>query len=326
MKAVNTVLGPVPAEKLGKTLIHEHFLYGFCGFQGDTTLGPFDEAAAEEVCIKNADMAKEYGIHTVVDATTNECGRDPLFLKKMAEKTGLHIICSTGYYFEPESAYGYWKFRSASADITSEIEEMYVTELTKGIGKTGICAGVIKLASSANQITDLEQCFFKAAARAQQKTGCVIITHTQLGTMGPEQAKLLIENGADPKKIAIGHMSGNLDYDYHRRVLDQGVYENIDRLGLEGELFHTPTNDKVVTLIKKLCEAGYGDKINLGHDLVDYQLGRPNVMTGIMAETLKGADWSKIGKQVIPEMRKQGIPEEQIDRFFLDNPMHLFGD
>lgn len=30
--------------------------------------------------------------------------------------------------------------------------------------------------------------------------GVPIITHTQEGTMGPEQASLLVEAGADPKK------------------------------------------------------------------------------------------------------------------------------
>ena len=56
---------------------------------------------------------------------------------------------------------------------------MMVTELTKGIEGTDIKAGVIKLASSFNEITPTEEIFFKAAARAQKETGCVIITHTQ---------------------------------------------------------------------------------------------------------------------------------------------------
>ena len=56
---------------------------------------------------------------------------------------------------------------------------MMVTELTKGIDGTDIKAGVIKLASSYQQITPMEETLFKAAARAQKETGCVIITHTQ---------------------------------------------------------------------------------------------------------------------------------------------------
>ena len=44
-KMINTVLGPIEAKDLGKTLMHEHLIYGFCGFQGDYTLGGFDADA-----------------------------------------------------------------------------------------------------------------------------------------------------------------------------------------------------------------------------------------------------------------------------------------
>ena len=248
MGIVNTVTGPVDASKLGRTLMHEHFLFGFCGYQGDTTIGCFKEEEYMETCMKVVEDAREYGIETIVDATTNECGRNPLFLKKLSEKTGMNIICSTGYYLQPESAYAYWMFRKGFADIESEICEMMVAELTVGIGDTGIKAGCIKLASSYNEITEMEQVFFRAAARAQKETGCVIITHTQQGTMGPEQAKILIENGADPKKIVIGHMCGSTDIAYHEKVLSYGVYDNFDRFGFEGELFHTPTDEERVAL------------------------------------------------------------------------------
>ena len=223
MNYVNTVTGPVAASELGRTLMHEHFLFGFCGFQGDATLGGFKEEEYTRDCLKAVDDARAYGINTIVDATTNECGRNVRFLKKISDMTGMNIICSTGYYFQAESAYAYWNFRRGFANIEEEIYEMMVTELTKGIEGTDIKAGVIKLASSFNEITPTEEIFFKAAARAQKETGCVIITHTQLGTMGPEQAQLLITNGADPSKIAIGHMCGSTDVAYHEAVLKQGV-------------------------------------------------------------------------------------------------------
>jgi phosphotriesterase-related protein len=31
-RTVNTVLGPVAAEQLGKTLVHEHFIFGYPGW------------------------------------------------------------------------------------------------------------------------------------------------------------------------------------------------------------------------------------------------------------------------------------------------------
>ena len=142
MNYVNTVTGPVAASELGRTLMHEHFLFGFCGFQGDATLGGFKEEEYTRDCLKAVDDARAYGINTIVDATTNECGRNVRFLKKISDMTGMNIICSTGYYFQAESAYAYWNFRRGFANIEEEIYEMMITELTKGIEGTDIKAGV----------------------------------------------------------------------------------------------------------------------------------------------------------------------------------------
>ena len=324
MKNVGTVTGPAPAETLGRTLIHEHFLFGYAGFQGDATLGPFREDEAFQTCLAAAETAKAYGIHTVVDATTNECGRNVRFLRRVAEAAGINIICSTGFYFERESAYAYWQFRGAFADVEAEIAEMMIAELTEGIEGTGIKAGVIKLGSSYNEITPMEEKFFRAAARAQRETGCVIITHTQRGTMGPEQARLLIAHGADPGKLAIGHMCGNLDLDYHKRVLEQGVFVSLDRFGLQGELFCTPKDGERIDLIEKLVAAGYEDKILLGHDSVNVQLGRPNLMTPIMREALRDANIGTLGNKIVPEMKRRGFDDALIEKFFTKNPARLF--
>lgn len=324
MSTVNTVLGPVSVDTLGRTLMHEHFLFGFFGFQGDITLGGFKEEEYTQACLQAVEDARAYGIHTIVDATTNECGRNVRFLKKIAEMTGMNIICSTGYYFQAESCYAYWNFRKAFANIEDEIYEMMVTELTKGIDGTDIKAGVIKLASSHNEITPMEEVFFKAAARAQKETGCVIITHTQLGTMGPEQAKLLIENGADPSKIAIGHMCGNTDIEYHKQVLSQGVFVNLDRFGLEGELFHTPTDEGRMDLIRELIDAGYGNKILLGHDSVNVNLGRPFIMNEFMTNAMKDANIRTIGKKVLPGLKNRGITDAQIEALLTQNPAAIF--
>lgn len=324
MRYVNTVSGPVSPDQLGRTLMHEHFLFGYCGFQGDATLGGFREEEYLDACLKAVEDARAYGIETIVDATTNECGRNVRFLKRVADLTGIQIICSTGYYFEAESSFAYWNFRRGFADVGQEIYEMMLTEVTRGIEGTGIKAGVIKLASSYQQITPMEEIFFKAAARVQRETGVVIITHTQRGTMGPQQADLLIANGADPGKIAIGHMCGNTDVSYHEEVLKRGVYVNLDRFGLQGELFHTPTDDERMDLIKALADKGYGGRILLGHDSVNVNLGRPIIMTEMMQEALKDANIRTIGAKVLPGLKQRGLNEGQIDALLRANPRSLF--
>lgn len=324
MKYVNTVSGPAAPDQLGRTLMHEHFLFGYCGFQGDATLGGFREREYLEACVKAVEDARAYGIETIVDATTNECGRNVRFLKQVADLTGIRIICSTGYYFEAESSFAYWNFRKGFADIQQEIYEMMLAEVTQGIEGTDIKAGVIKLASSYQQITPMEEIFFQAAARVQKETGVVIITHTQQGTMGPQQADLLIANGADPGKIAIGHMCGSIDVSYHEEVLKRGVYVNLDRFGLQGELFHTPTDEQRMDLIQALVDKGYGGKILLGHDSVNVNLGRPIIMTEMMQESLKDANIRTVGAKVLPGLKKRGLSDGQIDALLRANPQSLF--
>lgn len=324
MKFVNCVSESKASNQLGRTLMHEHFLFGYCGFQGDATLGGFNEEAYTDACIQAVKDARAYGIETIVDATTNECGRNVRFLKKISDMTGMNIICSTGYYFQAESSYAYWNFRKGFADIEQEIYELMLTEVTKGIEGTDIKAGVIKLASSLNEITPMEEHFFKAAARVQRDTGVVIITHTQQGTMGPEQADLLISNGASPDKIAIGHMCGSTNIAYHEEVLKKGVYVNLDRFGLQGELFHTPTDEQRMDVIKALVDKGYGDKILLGHDSVNVNLGRPIVMTSFMQEALKDANIRTIGAKVLPGLKKRGMSESAIEKLMTDNPRAIF--
>ena len=325
-KMINTVLGPIEAKDLGKTLMHEHLIYGFCGFQGDYTLGGFDEL----LCIREnmkwlTPLKEKFGFRTIVDATNNECGRDPFFLAKMATIMDLNIICSTGFYYEPASAFMYWKFRSGFADVETEMYEMMRTELTKGIGNTGIKAGVIKLASSANQITPFEEKFFRAAARNNRETGATIITHTEAGTMGPEQAKLLIDNGANPKDIAIGHMCGNTDLDYHERVLQYGVFDSFDRFGLEGDLFNTPTDEERCDMIAALLDKGYEDQILMSHDSVTVELGRPRPVPKDDLDFMAHANILNIPDRVIPMLKERGVTDAQLDKIFIANPAKVLG-
>ncbi|MCL6577022.1 phosphotriesterase-related protein [Kyrpidia sp.] len=321
---VNTVRGQVSADQLGKTMIHEHFQFGYPGFHGDITLGRYDRQEALRVGLEVAERLKAHGVQSVVDPTPNECGRDPLLLKEISEMSGLNIICATGYYYEGESATAYWKFRALLGDAESEIYEMYMKEITEGIGDTGIRAGVIKLASSKDVITDYEKMFFRAAARAQRDTGVTIVTHTQEGTMGPEQAELLISHGADPNRIVIGHMCGNTDVAYHLRTLDTGVSIGFDRFGLQG-LAGTPLDRMRETVLIGLIGMGYADRILLSHDTVNCWLGRALAIPEPLLPTV--VDWhpTHIFENVIPTLREAGISEETIHKILVDNPQRVFG-
>lgn len=324
-KVINTVTGPIEAKDLGWTLMHEHIAFGFAGYHGDLTLAPFDEDVALASNMKLLDpLHNRYGFKTIVDATTNECGRDPEFMAKVSKASDMNIICSTGYYFEPASAYEYWRFASNFGNVEDQIYEMMLKEVTEGIGKTGIKAGVIKLASSANEITEYERKFFLAAARVNKEVGTPIITHTQLGTCGPEQAKLLVEHGANPEDISIGHMCGNLDMKYHEDTLQYGVFESLDRFGIEGELYHTPTDEQRSDFVMELLAKGYEDRIMMSHDAPGFMYGRPAPEPAEDAPE-NHTHFLNIPTRVLPMLRERGITDAQLEKIFVKNPARHLG-
>lgn len=312
---IETVTGKIPVEDMGKTLIHEHFIFGYPGYSGDVTNGPFNADEALSAGTKAANAVKKYGIKTVVDPTPNECGRNPELLKQISEATGIQIVCSTGYYYEGEGATTYFKFRDSLGTAEKDIYEMFMTEINEGIAGTDIKPGIIKLASSKDEITPYEKMFFDIAAEVHKETGIRIITHTQMGTMGPEQARLLIELGVEPSKIIIGHMCGNTNIDYQRDTLKTGVKIGFDRFGIQ-KLVGAPMDEERINTLIKLLEEGYEKQIMLSHDSINYWLGRPLEMNDDTATLVK--DWypTHIFENIIPDLKSRGISEEIIKQMF----------
>ncbi len=320
---VNTVLGQISPEEMGVTLMHEHICYGYPGWEGDQTIAPLNRDAVVKNGVEALLKLKELGVKTYVDATASDQGRQPEMYKEISEKTGVNIICSTGYYYEEEGGSAYWTFRSSLGDISDELYELFLTEVTKGIRDTGIKAGVIKVGSSKGEITEYEKKMFIAAARVQKETGVPIITHTTEGTMGPEQAKLLIEAGADPKRIQIGHMCDSLDMDYQVETLKQGVYVSWDRMGLQG-LAGCPMDEQRYEVLAELIKMGYANQLMISHDYIITWLGRPLSIPEQALPLI--ANWypTHLFQNVIPALKQRGVTDDQINTIIKTNPMRLF--
>ncbi len=320
---VNTVTGLVSSEDIGKTLVHEHFQFGYPGYQGDSTLGPYDPEANIKVGLDVAEKVKEHGVKTVVDATPNECGRDVDVLREISERSGINIVCSTGYYYEGEGAPAYFGFRTALGTGEDDVLEMMLAEINDGIDGTDSKAGVIKLATSKDAMSEYEAMLFRCGAKAQRETGVPIITHTQEGTMGPEQAAYLVEHGADPKRVMIGHMDGNSNIAYHLETLSHGVRVAFDRFGIEGIVGAPPDEHRVGTLLG-LIGLGYTDRLHLSHDKVNVWLGRKIVFPPVVAELLKNWHTTHIFENIAPKLKEGGVSEAQVEQLLVENPKTLF--
>lgn len=320
---VNTVLGPVSSADLGITLVHEHILYGYPGWEGDRSIAPFDHARYVESGVGLLRQLREMGVKTLVDATPLDGGRNIDVLKEVSEKSEVNIICSTGYYYEGEGAPAYWHFHSMFGDVREKLYELFLHEVTVGIGDSGARAGVLKVGTSKGAITDYEKLMLGAVARVQKETGVPIITHTQEGTMGPEQAEFLTSAGANPKSIQIGHMSDNLDIAYQVRTLDHGVYVSWDRMGLE-VLANCPRDADRYPVLLDLIARGYCDRLLISHDTICSWLGRPPQVPEAAMPFIANWHPTHLFKNIIPALKRGGATEENIKTIIEDNPRRLF--
>jgi phosphotriesterase-related protein len=168
MKAINTVTGTASPEQLGTTLMHEHLLIGFAGWELDCAAPRFERKSALKTCVERLKELRDLGLETFVDPCPMDIGRDVSFMAEIASASGMRVICSTGLYKEDLGKAAY--FRSRTID---DIASIYVSEINKGIDDTGIKAGLIKCATSKGQITKYEEMCLRAAARAHKATGAL---------------------------------------------------------------------------------------------------------------------------------------------------------
>lgn len=316
---LQTVTGAIAPSALGKTLMHEHLLVGYPGAEVDTVNpGPGAEERVAR-CIDRIEELKDLGFTSMVDPCPSDLGRDVELMAKVAQKTGFQIICATGLYKQSEGGYPYWHVRQTFGPTVDAMAEIFIREITQGIGSTGVRAGIIKIATGPGEMTEYERGIFEAAAKASAETGAPITTHTDQGSVGDLQQQVLSEHGALPHRIVIGHSCGTSDHDYHMKIARGGSYLGFDRFGIEA--IH-PDAERVASLVK-LLSAGAGDRVVVSHDSVWCWRGQPfpRAVEEAMTERWNPSHFSL---RIIPMLKDQGVTDAQIDTLLIDNPRRFF--
>ncbi len=321
---VQTVTGPIELSQLGRTLMHEHLFIAFHGAEFDSAV-VFDRPAFIKEAVKRLKELREvHGVRSFVDPCPIELGRDAGMMKEIAEKSEMNVVCTTGFYFEMMGLPIYWRARTPE-----EIAELYIREITQGIGNTGVKAGAIKVATGAPVITELEMKFLEAACIAQKATGVPIITHTQDGFAGPDQIAAFTGNGVAAHKCLIGHCCGNADPAYHKRVVDGGAYIGFDRIGLHRYMPDETRADNLVRLVK----SGHRAQIMMSQDRHCGWYGKfarqVSAEEQAKIDALKATgNWpppySYLFTDFVPLLRERGLSDGEIFSILEDNPRRFF--
>ncbi len=323
-----TVRGPIDSAALGRVLVHEHVQISYAGELLDWKPALPREERIQRAVQRMLELA-EHGVKTFVDPCPIELGRDPELLADISDQSGMNIVCATGFYHEHDAAgipY-YWRQR-----WPEEIAQLYLHEISDGIGTTGIRPGVIKIATG-DPVSRHERKVLEGAAMAARESGLPVISHTENSRWGDVQQDILAEAGVDLSRCLIGHQDQQTELDPLEAIARRGSYIGIDRIGMQ----QRASDDARADTIAALVASGFADRICLSQDhlcclpaprdpywVPRHQVERFNKeLRPTLEEEMFGRPHTYLFTHFLPMLERRGLPDATRERFLVDNPRHL---
>ena len=338
---VRTVLGPVAADVLGPTLVHEHLLIDNPSFVEPED--PTDRARAhrplaledlgwvrrhwtshadnlvlddEAMAIAELAPFAAGGGATIVDATVPGIGRDPLALARIPRASGVHIVMGAGAYIAPTHPPD---LAGLDADA---IAERWIAEWHDGVDGTGIRPGFFGEIGCSWPLADVERTALKAAARAQRATGAALMVHPGRDRTAPgELVRLLEAQGVDPpasswptstarSRTPAGCWSLPVGGRARARLLRARVVVLPVRSAMA-----TLSDAQRLDLVRTVVDAGYLERVVLSHD----------ICTEHRLAAFGGHGYGHLLGEVVPWMWQRGFTAAETAAITVDNPARLFG-
>ena len=362
MRKIMTVRGAIDAHELGFTSMHEHTLtdvtavipnarkaikvpqnrfppevgakikiedlsYYRCGYFAISE--ECRNTNDEDLMTAEVQDFKTMGGGAILDCSAPGIRPNIEGVRRISEKSDVHIIACTGLYAEE-----YWpeKYKNMS---TGQYLDYMMKEMAVGIEDTDIRAGHIKAA--VNQVTDQQNIFLDAALMAAQQSGASITTHMGFKTGLQDGRTILarmLSNGLNPERLLLCHFQQYIqNYDlktlvndpnawkpkmeYALEVVDQGVNVCFDTFGLVWALEHAglvPQSDAYhFAAIVELINKGYEDQIVIGTD----------IYLKIMTRRNGGHGYIRLLNYVVPTLQSLGVSDTVIKKITIDNPARI---
>jgi len=311
--AVRTVLGDVPADRLGITYLHEHLIL-------DSPLVhdrfPHIWLPSVEDATVEVGACATAGVGAMLDAMPCASGRDVGKLAAVSRATGVHLIAATGLHTAK-----YYDGRGWTQEEDVDVlADLFTADVVEGIDRydyagpvvrrTPHPAGVVKVATAGEVPSPAERRAFGAAAETARRTGVPLLTHCEDGRGAPAQLELLRELGVPLERVVLSHTDKVRDPGYHRELLQTGVNLEYDQA-----LRQDPDDPRgTAWLIATMVADGHAGRLLLGTDGARRSLwqslgGSP------------GLAWLAAGFPAV--LARHGVGDDVLRRLFVDNPARV---
>lgn len=337
---VMTVNGPIAAEALGVTLMHEHILNdcrcwwhapktperqylagGFVCMEilGELKQDPFVNKHNitlddEPLAISELRAFANAGGQTVVEPTCRGIGRNPLALRRIAKAAGLNVVMGAGYYLG--SSHPAEVADMTVVDIANEI----VREAVEGVDGTDVKIGLIGEIGVSSDFTAEEEKSLRGAAQAQVRTGLPLMVHLPgWFRLGHRVLDVVAQEGADIRHTVLCHMNpSHDDFSYQSELAARGAFIEYDMIGMDffyaDQQVQCPSDEEAARAIVRLAEAGYLDRVLLSHD----------VFLKMMLTRYGGNGYAYVLRHFLPRLKRHGLDETALDQMMRANPRAVF--
>ncbi len=303
-----TVRGPVAATEIGFTLPHEHTR---CVLWHIPNRWDYRELVGDEDrIVSELEPFREAGGSCLVDVTLDAIGRDPERLRRLSERSGVHIVMGSGWYRE---AY-YPPEDRIDRRTVDDLADVLMQEAREGVLGTGIRPGIIgEIGTDKPWVSALEERVFRAAARASRETGLAVTTHAANSNVGVAQLRVLEDAGADPTRVIVGHTDSHPRLDYYLALIERGANIQFDFLGMTYTPLERHGEPRLIALLLELLGRGHVDRILFSQDVChDSQL-----------QSYGGNGYTYLQDAFLPRLREVGVADGAIEQMTVLNPRRL---
>ncbi|MGH3031086.1 MAG: phosphotriesterase family protein [Gaiellaceae bacterium] len=334
-----TVDGEIAADKLGTTLVHEHFFLDLEVWLTEpktdserrlAQAGVAPEIARElqrdpfavrdnlhldhdELAAAELSLFARAGGRSAVDLTLSDIGRDPARLRRLAHAAQVQLIMGCGHYIDrahpPELS------ERGEDELADEIRR----ELLEGVPVDQgppVRAGVIGEIGTSDPIMPSEGKVLAAAGAVQAETGAPLFVHLDpWGKRGHEALDIAEAAGAALAFVALCHLDATLpDTDYHRSLAERGATVCYDIWGDEGGYGGKgmPTDGERMEALEAAIDQGWIDRVGVSQD----------VCTKTQLRRFGGPGYAHLLEHVAPELERR-YGHELVSLLFEQTPRRL---